>query len=269
VPIARLPGCQLEYAAYGRGDPVLLIPPAGTRMAVWSRFQIPALIQAGFRVITVENRGSESGPSLMPSTDLGDYVGDCAAFITALDLAPCRLVGASLGAMVAQELTLAYPMLVRGAALLGTRSRTDMFRARLARAHAARMTAPSLPPPSELEILTQMAQIFSSETLSDDRKAADWYEVIKAFPLRGPGPAAQYLATIIEDRRTALHGIGRPCLVVGFSEDRLTPPAQCRETADAIPACLYAEIAGCGHFGFMERPDAVNEVLVSFLRLTC
>lgn len=269
MPIARLPGARLAYAVHGSGDPVLLIPPAGTRMAVWSRFQVPALVRAGFRVITVENRGNEPDSATTPSTVIADYVDDTAAFVNVLDLAPCWLVGASLGAMIAQELTLGHPTLVRGAALVGTRCRTDLFRAKMARAQAARMTALDMAMPSELEILTQMAQLFSSGTLSDDRSAADWYEVIKAFPLRGPGPAAQYLATITEDRAAALKAIDRPCLVVGFSEDTLTPPAQCRETAEAIPGCRYLEIPACGHFGFLEQPDEVNRALVEFLLEAC
>lgn len=265
MPIARLPRCRVRYAAYGHGEPVLLIPPAGTKMAIWSRFQVPALVQAGFRVITIENRGTEkySDP---PSTDIADYVADTAAFIDALALAPCSLVGASLGAIIAQELMLACPELVRRAALLCTRSRIDLFRTKLARACAAQMASPGTSAPNEMEILMQMAQIFSSRTLLNDRDVADWYEVIKAFPLRGNGLAAQYLATIIDDRRAALAQICRPCLVVGFSEDMITPPVQCRETAEAIPGCHYEEVPGCGHFGFMEEPEIVNQVLASFLR---
>src|ERR1017187_4953171 len=99
-------------------------------MAVWSRFQVPALVRAGFRVITVENRGNEPDSATTPSTVIADYVDDTAAFVNVLDLAPCWLVGASLGAMIPKEMALAHPTLVRRAPLAGTRCRTVFFRAK-------------------------------------------------------------------------------------------------------------------------------------------
>src|ERR1022692_2439663 len=118
-----------------------------------------------------------------------------------------------------------------------------------------------------------MSFFFFSSRRRHTRLQGDWSSDVcssdLAFPLRGPGPAAQYLATITEDRAAALKAIDRPCLVVGFSEDTLTPPAQCRETAEAIPGCRYLEIPACGHFGFLEQPDEVNRALVEFLLEAC
>ena len=57
-----------------------------------------------------------------------------------------------------------------------------------------------------------------------------------------------------------------PCLVVGFEHDVITPPPACRAVAAALPSAQYVEIPGCGHFGFLERPDLVNTTLAGFLR---
>jgi pimeloyl-ACP methyl ester carboxylesterase len=41
-------------------------------------------------------------------------------------------------------------------------------------------------------------------------------------------------------------------------------PRLCREVADNIPGATYQEIAQCGHYGYLEKPDAVNSALVAY-----
>jgi thioesterase CepJ len=264
MPTAIVSDAYLAYDVHGNGDPVLLIPPAGTRAGVWLTNQVPALVRAGYQAITFDNRGT--APSAVPPGPyrLADLVEDTAGLISSLELGPCRIVGASLGAMVGQELAVARPDLVRAAALLGTRCRTDFFRGAVMRAAAARIREPAAHPAADYDVLASMLQMFSARTLADDKAADDWFAVLQAFPVRGPGPAAQYEATIIPDRTAVLRAVRCPCLVVGFAEDVLTPPALCREVAAAIPGARYAEVSDCGHFGFLEEPGTVNALLTDF-----
>jgi len=263
VPTAIVSDTQVNYDVYGSGEPVLFIPPAGTRSAVWLNHQVPAFVAAGYRAVIFDSRGTP--PSAVPPGPyrIGDLVADAVDLITGLDLGRCRIVGASLGAMVAQELALARPDLVAAAVMLGTRCRTDFFRGASARAYAARVRDAN-GDHADYDAVGAMLQLFSRRTLSDDRSAADWFAVFRNFPVRGIGPAAQYEATVVDDRRAALGKVRRPCLVVSFAEDVLTPPALCHEVADAIPDCRYVELDGCGHFGFLEKPDEVNALLLDF-----
>jgi pimeloyl-ACP methyl ester carboxylesterase len=267
VPTAIVSDTRVAYEIQGSGDPVLLIPPAGTTAAVWHGHTVPALLRAGYSAVTVDHRGTP--PSAVPPGPyrLADLVADTADLIDTLGLGPCRIAGASLGAMVAQELALARPDLVTAIALLGTRCRTDFFRRELARAGAARAREAD-GTAADYDALASMLQLFSARTLADDKTAADWFEVFRTFPVRGVGPAAQYEATIIPDRNEALGRVRRPCLVVAFGEDVLTPPALAREVAAAIPQARYVEIAGCGHFGFIEEPETVNRELTEFFTQT-
>jgi pimeloyl-ACP methyl ester carboxylesterase len=255
-------GLQLAYEEYGSGQPVLLIPPAATPAGAWAMHLTPALVAAGYRVVVASSRGTP--PSTVPSAPfrVADLTDDAACLITELRLGPCLIVGASLGAMAGQELTLSRPDLVRAAAFLGTRCRTDFIRGRFARAYADQVRRGE--PPSDLDAVMLVTQLFSSATLADDRQAADWLALFQAFSPRGLGPAMQYEATLIPDRTEALRQVRRPCLVVAFAEDAVTPPVLCREVASAIPGCRYVEIGGCGHFGFLERPERVSAVLTDF-----
>lgn len=262
MPVIESGKVRLAYEEYGTGDPVLLLPPAATPARVWTLHQVPAIVAAGYRAITLDARGTHVSPPSSPFR-LADLIVDASLLIAELGLAPCFVVGASLGAMIGQELALAHPDLVRAAALLGTRSRTDFFRGKLTRAMAVR--ARSGNPPSELEALLLLSQLFSAATLADETAAANLLTVFRGFYAAGVGPAMQYEATIIPDRTAALTHVTRPCMVVAFAEDSLTPPAACREVAAAVPACRYIEISGCGHFGFLEHPEQVNATLIDFL----
>jgi pimeloyl-ACP methyl ester carboxylesterase len=68
-----------------------------------------------------------------------------------------------------------------------------------------------------------------------------------------------------EDRRAALTRITAPCRVIAFADDAICPPHLAAETAEAIPDCDFVEIAGCGHLGYLERPDEVNTAIIEFL----
>lgn len=66
------------------------------------------------------------------------------------------------------------------------------------------------------------------------------------------------------NRLSAYRSIATPVLVIGFSDDVLTPPYLGREVADALPNGRYVQIPDTGHLGFFERPDAVNAAMLKF-----
>ena len=62
----------------------------------------------------------------------------------------------------------------------------------------------------------------------------------------------------------AYRSIAAPVLVIGFSDDVVTPPYLGREVADAMPNGRYLQIPDAGHLGFFERPQAVNAAMLKF-----
>ena len=55
-----------------------------------------------------------------------------------------------------------------------------------------------------------------------------------------------------------------PALVLAGEEDVITPPAGCREMAEAIPGARLVTIPMAGHLTPMERPRAVATALSEF-----
>ncbi|KQS71308.1 alpha/beta fold hydrolase [Modestobacter sp. Leaf380] len=257
-------GARLRCWSQGEGPPVLLLAPAASRAALWDLHQVPALIRAGYRVVTFDHRGTPPCEGPAGSFRLADLVADAAGLIGALGLGPCRIAGSSLGAMVAQELALVRPDLVVGMALLGTRARTTHFLDQLTVGTAALVRASADDVAPRYAATTGMALLFGRRTLADDDFTRQWLELAMTFPVHGAGPAAQYEAAHFPSRLDRLTAVEVPTLVLAFTEDLLTPPALCREVADAIGGARYVELAGLGHFGFLEQPEVVNEHLVEF-----
>src|ERR1700676_3335098 len=88
---------NLYYEDHGSGNPVVLIHGYPLSGASWER-QVPALLSAGFRVITYDRRGF--GKSSQPTVgyNYDTFAEDLHKLITQLKLRDATLVGFSMGA---------------------------------------------------------------------------------------------------------------------------------------------------------------------------
>jgi non-heme chloroperoxidase len=89
-------GARLFFADWGDGQPVLLSHAWGLNSNMWT-YQVPALLQAGFRCVAFDRRGH--GRSDLPSRgyDYDQFADDVAALVEHLDLDDIALVGHSAG----------------------------------------------------------------------------------------------------------------------------------------------------------------------------
>ena len=87
---------ELYYEDYGSGSPVVLIHGWPLSSRSWEN-QVPALVEAGHRVVTYDRRGF--GKSSQPWTgyDYNTFAADLEALLTSLDLGDATLVGFSMG----------------------------------------------------------------------------------------------------------------------------------------------------------------------------
>ncbi|MEK0098199.1 alpha/beta hydrolase [Streptomyces sp. A475] len=252
---------DITYTRQGAGEPVLLIMGSGGSSRTWDAYQVPALVRAGHEVVTFENRGSVPGPS--QPFGLDDMVEDTAHLIEALGLAPCRVVGVSLGAIVAQELALRHPRLLRQAVFMATRGRTDAMRRAIVTAEIEQTQTGSTTSAAHRGILLA-TQNLSQSTLKDDFQAQDWIALLEGPADTSEGYRYQLESTLVPNRLKNYGAIEVPCTVLAFGDDIITPPHLGREVADAIQGCRYVEIEQCGHYGYLERPASVNAALTDF-----
>ncbi|QIK47349.1 alpha/beta hydrolase [Gordonia hongkongensis] len=262
---ARVNGIDISYSLAGSGPLVVMVMGTGSPGRVWKAHQEPALVKAGFTVVTFDNRGVAPSSECAEGFTLDDMVADTAALIEHLGRGPAIVIGTSLGARITQELALARPDVVKAAVMVATYGRnTPLQEAISAGERALYDNKIKLPPEYEAAITAHLN--LSPHTLDDDRTARDWLDIIGFSPQTiTPGVRAQLeLHNKESNRLAAYRGITRPALVVGFADDRTLPAKLAREVAEAIAGAEYVEIERAGHFGYLEQPAEVNRVLVEF-----
>ncbi|MEV6325784.1 alpha/beta hydrolase [Nocardia sp. NPDC051787] len=274
MPLATVNGISLNYQVKGdraRGTDVkgsaplvVMIMGTGSPGRVWELHQVPALVAAGYRVCTFDNRGIAPSFEAASGMTIDDLVADTAALIEFLGEGPALVVGTSMGARVAQELALARPDLVRKAVFMAGHGRLDQFQKTLSLGeHELDASGVKLPPKYDAAITAVMN--LSPATMAEPNAARDWLDL---FEFTGgpvpPGIRAQRRMDHDFDRVQAYRAIRVPCLSVGFADDRMIPPYLSREIADVIPGARYQEVPDAGHFGYLERPEAVNKILLDF-----
>jgi len=264
VPYVFTNGVRLAYERAGSGEPVLLIMGQAAGGNVWTMHQVPTLTRAGYEAITFDNRGVP--PSAVPPGDysLADLVADTTGLIEALDIAPCRLVGTSLGAVVATELAISRPDLVTCCVLMAMRAKSDAFRRALSAGESA-LTRSGIHLPSAYHVPMSALLMFSPATLSNDAVVSTWLDIYELSADRREAATGQDAIDLTSDRRDVLQAVPVPCRVIAFSDDLMCPPQLCAEAAEAIPDCDYVEIGSCGHLGYLERPGEVNLAMIEFL----
>ncbi len=114
-------GFSLHYEVAGSGpETVVLTHGLGSSGATWSAV-VTALVP-GYRVVTWDLRShARSGSPEEPCTP-ATLAADLAAVIAATGAAPAHAVGHSAGGVVAMQLAIARPDMVRSLVLVGTSS---------------------------------------------------------------------------------------------------------------------------------------------------
>jgi pimeloyl-ACP methyl ester carboxylesterase len=177
---------------------------------------------------------------------------------------PARVVGTSLGSRIVQELALARPDLVSQAVLMAAHGRSEPVQSMLTAGERALYDAGITLPPTYYAAITALHNL-SPRTLNDRAVIEDWLAVFEfAGSGIGAGTRAQLELADFPDRLADYRGITVPTLVIGFADDLMIPPYLAREVAEAIPGARYAEVAGCGHYGYLERPTEVNDLILKF-----
>jgi len=265
MPFVSTNSIRLAYERAGSGEPVLLIMGQAAGGNVWTMYQVPALIRAGYEAISFDNRGMP--PSEVPPGDysLDDLVADTVGLIEALGIGPCRLIATSLGGLVATALATRRPDLVTCCVLMAMRARSDAFRRALS-AGESTLTRDGIQLPPGYEAPISVHQMFSPTTLNDDTTVQMWLDIYEMSAARRAAASGQDAIDLTSDVREALRAVPVPCRVIAFSDDLMCPPHLVAEVAEAIPDSDYVEIGSCGHVGYLERPDEVNSAIIEFLR---
>jgi pimeloyl-ACP methyl ester carboxylesterase len=268
VPEVTTEGATLVYDVAGEGDPVLLIAGCGQPAVAWHLSLVPALVAAGFRVATYDNRGVEPSSSPPAPYDVDTMARDALAVLDALgwDM-PVHVAGHSMGGWIAETMVLDYPERVRAAVLMGSANAPTAWEIAITTVERdlARLDY-DLP---RLFYATETLRYLPTSDIQDSDVVSTWLSFIGDLPpWPNPGRLGQYeaaLAWSTDPVRTTRWGdMTRPCLVLAFEHDVDSPPRYARQAAQAIPGADYVEVAASGHIGIVTHADEVAAHLVGY-----
>jgi YbgC/YbaW family acyl-CoA thioester hydrolase len=253
-------GVTLAVEVRGDGPAVLFIHGYPLDHTIWTH-QVAAL--EGWCRIAPDLRGM----GLSDAPDLGysveTYAADLAELLDLLGAAEVVLVGLSMGGYIAFEFLRRWRGRVRGLVLVDTRAEADSPEARMARDSAA-ATAREQGAAAIAE--SMLPRVLGPTTLQG---APAVVERVRAMMAATPVAGIVGALGAMRDRPDSTPLLpqldGLATLVIVGDEDELTPPAQARAMADAIPGASLVVIRSAGHLSPLERPAETTDAITAFL----
>ena len=265
-------GQRIAYLDVGAGPPVILIHGFGGSMWQWE-YQQHQLSQH-FRVLTLDLPGA--GLSDKPDIDyrpdqmLDFFVG----FMDAAKIPQATLVGNSMGAGLAIGMALTHPTRVAKLALVDGLPQHVMEKLTSPSVRRAlESSAPSwlvsfgntlfggLMIESVLQEIVHDPTLLTPAVLERSNRNRQLPGLIK------PIMAVRENLPLWESGfATRLGTITHPTLVLWGEEDRVFPIAVGEELHHTIKGSRFIRIPKAGHIPQWERPDVVNQTLITFIR---
>ena len=270
MPEVDLPGVSLAYDVFGpsTGEPVLLVCGLSQPAVAWHFAMMPALTEAGYQVVTFDNRGVAPSSAPPAPYTIDDMVDDTVGLLDHLGLEAVHIVGYSMGGWIAETLTFRRPERVRSAVLIGSCNVGTSWEKAITTVERdlARLDHEL---PKWFNAVETMRYLPNKELQQDD-VVDQWLSLIGDMePWANPGRLGQYeaaLAWSLDIERTRRWpALTRPCLVLSFEHDVDSPPARAREAASEIPEARFVELAGASHLGVFTHTEAVSAAVLDFL----
>ena len=251
-----LPGGEMDYIRFGRGERVLIILPGlgdGLKTVRGTALPMAWMYRCLAKEYTVYAFSRRN--DLLSGVTTVDMAADAAAAMDLLGIRCADILGVSMGGMIAQHLAAGYPDRVRRLVLAVTSPGPDPSAEkavnhwiRLAQAgdHTAFMES-------------NLRLIYSDSYYRRNR----WILPILGL-ITKPGSYERFMlqadACLTHDARSRLNRITAPTLVIGGEQDQVISPAAAAELAAGIPGARLHVYPQWGHGLYEEAGDFLRVV---------
>jgi pimeloyl-ACP methyl ester carboxylesterase len=246
----------------GEGPDVLLLGGLSDPVESWQP-QLDMLSDR-YRLTALDNRGAGRTPLPEEPLSVPMMADDAAAVLRALDIPAAHVAGFSGGSLIAQELALRNPELVRSLVLMSTFARPDVYLSSASRffdwlADVA---------PSERAMMEAFFLWVYTPRAHENGMVGQIIEEALVYPHPQSAEAfqAQLAGFMSHDALDRLPQITAPTLVLAGEVDIMTPPRFGRAVAEAIPGARFEVMPGEAHQPFQEVPDEWNARVEAFWR---
>ena len=262
---------DLYYEDHGSGAPVVLIHGWPLSGRSWER-QVPALLDAGYRVITYDRRGFGESSKPIAGYEYDTLAADLRTLITKLDLHDVTLVGFSMGGgEVARYLgrhgndrvSKAVFMAAIPPFLLKTSDNPEGVDASVFEGIKAGIAADRYAFLSQFLANFYNVEQLGGKAISKEAVHASWNIAAGASP-KG---TLDCVSAWLTDFRKDLQSIRVPTLVIHGDADHILPIAVTgKRTADLVAGSRLVVVEGGPHGLNWTHPAKVNTALIEFLR---
>lgn len=261
MPRISSSGASLFYDDVGTGPPVLLSHSWQCDGRQWP--QVPALTEAGYRVLNLDNRGhGRSGPHRRHYTtwDLAD---DLVAVLDDAGVEQAVVVGLSIGGFAAIRAALRHRTRVRALVLADTAAGPAAWTGRVQVAALGRLfLTPARPLVVDAAVVNQL--FGPTARRQQPRLVAEWRQRFLEQDARSMLVAIQ--AVVARDDVTdRLAEISAPTLVVLGEQDRDPGVTATASLAARIAGAGLTVLPDTGHLSALEQPRAFGSALLEFL----
>lgn len=232
-------GARIWYAAYGVGAPVVLLHGGLGHSGNWG-YQVPALVDGGYRVIVVDSRGHGRSTRDEHPFSYELMASDVLAVMDALAVKKAALVGWSDGACIALILADQAPE----------------------RAAGVFFFACNMDPSGTKEFeFTPIIQCCINRHIQDYKQLSSTPDQFDAFS------EAVGLMQRTQPNYSAsdLARIRVPVVIAQSEHDEFIKREHAEYLAQNIPNSQLIALKGVSHFAPLQRPELFNEAVLAFL----
>jgi pimeloyl-ACP methyl ester carboxylesterase len=266
VPKVHANGIDIEYATDGdpADPPLLLVMGLGAQLITWPQGFVDGLCERGYFVIRFDNRDSglstkfEGTPEITAlfGGDTGsapyrieDMADDAAGILTEMGLSKVHVVGASLGGMITQALTIHHQNRFLSACSIMSTTGDRSVGAPTGEAIAALLRPIATTREEAIEASLAGSKVIGSTAYPVDEEVLRTRAAAAYDRSYCPEGTARQLAAILAspDRTEGLHSVELPFLVLHGEADPLVTLSGGQATADAVPGAKLIVYPGMGH----------------------
>lgn len=253
-------GLPMRYQDLGRGEPLLFVHGFPLDHSMW-RHQAESLSDS-HRVIVPDLRGFGQTPPIAGVASMAALADDLSALLEELEIPRIVFVGLSMGGYIAWQFWARHSHQLRGLILCDTRAAADSIET----ANGRRVMADRV----QKEGCGFLAELMVPRLFANASLARDPAMVDSVRSVIGTSNTAGVTSALIgmaerPDMTSHLSAIDVPSLLICGESDVISPSAEMRSIAAAMPRAQFVEIRDAGHMAPLENPAPVNAAIRQFV----